>query len=245
MKTNLLEYQNIMDITGNNTQSGFTLVEILLAMTIFAFVITTLFVTFNTLISGVGTMKAKMEDHKSAQIAMNRIRKDLMALCLTHDPAYVLPDIDRESKPDKFRFVAGNTYLKQSGFSHLRFASFEHLAFNPKDTNRIGIINYYVSESDNGDIVLKRSDTGAVFYQENEPVNPAKDPVLCERVLSFKLEFIDQKGIVKENWDSDSSDFGYGTPITVRIKLELGDEQGSTHFETSIFLPIIRKQDES
>jgi general secretion pathway protein J len=226
-------------------QSAFTLVEILLAISIFAFVITTLFTTFNTVISGIGPMKTGLDDYKAAQIAMNRIQKDLMSLCLTLDPAYVLPDIDQEIRPDKFGFVSETTQFNQSQFSDLRFASFEHLAFNPKDTNRIGIIHYYVTELDNKGLVLRRSDTGAVFYKENQPVNPAKDPVLCDRILAFELQFIDRKGELKESWDSDSSDFGYGTPMAVRIKLKIGDEQRSANFETSIALPLIRKQDES
>jgi general secretion pathway protein J len=226
------------------------MLEILLAITIFAFVMTTLFTTFNTVISGVEPINAGMDDHRAAQIAMDRIQKDLMSLCLTLDPAYVLPDIDQEIKPDRFRFVSATTHLEQSQFSHLRFASFEHLAFHPEDTNRIGIIHYYVTKLDNGDLVLKRSDTGLIFYKEDQykdehPSNPAKDPVLCDRVLAFELEFTDQEGALKENWDSDSSGFGYGTPLSVKIKLEIGDEKRSENFETSILLPLIREQDES
>lgn len=227
------------------TQAGFTLVEILLALSIFAFVITTLFTTFNTVISGIGPMKSGMDDYKAAQIAMNRIQKDLMSLCLTLDPAYVQADIDQEIRPDKFRFVSQIAQLNQSQFSDLRFASFEHLAFNPKDTNGIGIIHYYVTRLDDESLVLRRSDTGAVFYKEDQPVNPEKDPVLCDRVLAFELSFTDQKGELKESWDSDSSDFGYGTPLAIRIKLKIGDEQRSANFETSIALPLIREQDET
>jgi general secretion pathway protein J len=80
------------------SREGFTLVEILMALTIFAIAMTTLFTAFNTVISGVEPLKSGMDDFKSARIAMDRIQTDLMSLCLTLDPAYLPPpDADRRS----------------------------------------------------------------------------------------------------------------------------------------------------
>jgi general secretion pathway protein J len=225
------------------TQAGFTLVEILLAITIFAVAMTTLFTTFNTVISGVEPMKTGMDDVKTARIAMERIEKDLMSLCLTLDPAYLPPDIGQDIPPDIFRFVSETGFLDGSRFSDLRFASFEHLSFRPEDTSRIGVIHYYVAALDNDSLVLKRADTGAIFYDDDRrDVNPSKDPVVCDRILAFELAFIDQEGEPKETWNSDASDFGYGTPLAVEIRLSVGDEHRARDFETTVFLPVVREK---
>lgn len=224
------------------SRGGFTLVEILLALTIFAIAMTTLFTAFNTVISGVEPLKSGMNDFKSARIAMDRIKTDLMSLCLTLDPAYLLPpEADPDAPPDQFRFVSETGFLNGSQFSQLRFAAFEHLAFSPRDVNRIGIIRYYVDVRDDSAFVLKRHDIGAAYADDDKTGIRSTDPVLCDRILAFDVTFTDQNGDPKDTWNSDGSDFGYGTPLAATIQLEVGDEQKSARFETSIFLPVFRE----
>lgn len=229
--------------------TGFTLVEVILAITIFALAMTTLFATFNTVISGVDPMKAGMNDYETAQNALDRIQKDLLSLCLTHDPAYLPLRIEESNTSDPLKFVAETASLNEVSYSHLRFASFEHLGFDPKDFNRIGIINYYVVAEEDGSHVLKRSDVGLIFHDitqnNNQGIDPIKDPVLCDRIKAFDLKFIDQEGSIHDNWDSDSADSGTGTPMAVKISLEIGDKDRSDHFETTILLPTLRVKNES
>ncbi len=226
-------------------KTGFTLVEILLAITIFGITISTLFAVFNTVISGIEPMKTGMDDHRAALIAMDRIKQDLSSLCLTLEPAYLPPDIGTDSLPDIFRFVSEKNMVKDSRVSSLRFASFEHITFRADDTSRIGIITYYVVRTDDDRLALKRSDTGLIFYDEQQNSNPARDPVLCNRVLAFELEFIDQNGEIRDVWDSDASGTEYSTPLAARIRLEVGDSQHAKQFETTVMLPVVRKkQDE-
>lgn len=223
------------------SREGFTLVEILMALTIFAIAMTTLFTAFNTVISGVDPLKSGMEDFKSARIAMDRIKTDLMSVCLTLDPAYLPPEADPEAPPDPFRFVSETGFLNGSRFSQLRFASFEHLAFSPRDVNRIGIIRYYVDVRNDGAFVLKRHDIGAVYADDDKTGTRSADPVLCDRILAFDVTFIDQNGDPKDTWNSDGSDFGFGTPLAAAIRLEVGDDQKSARFETAVLLPVFRK----
>jgi general secretion pathway protein J len=179
-----------------------------------------------------------------AQNAMDRIKMDLKSLCLTHDSVYSRPDMEGNEDPDRFRFISEMVSLDTQSFSQLRFASFEHLGFNRK-TSRVGIITYYTQPSEEGFLVLKRSDVAAVFYDDTREDNAGNDPVLCERVTSFELSFMDQDGNPHENWDSDSSDFDFATPYSIQIKLEIGDGQRSNVFETTMVLPTQRDKDES
>lgn len=227
-----------------HNKTGFTLIEILVSLTIFAIIILTLFTTFNTATSGVETMKTSVNDYQKAQIAINRIKKDLSSLCLTLDPTYLPPDITDKNIPDRFRIVSETSLLGDSEVTTLRFASFGHLVFSQEDTNKIGIIKYYVDAQDDY-LVLKRSDTGLFFFNENQENDPVKDPVLCDRILTFKVEFIGQEGDIKNTWNSDASDFGYGTPIAAKIRLEVGDTLQADCFETTILLPVVREKNDS
>ncbi len=232
-----------------NINSGFTLIEILLAITIFAVVVSTLFGSFNIIISSVDPINAGMYDYQMARTAMDRIKKDLISICLTNDSIYTPPDIyDTKNHQDRFRVMDETVSLGDNSFSQLRFASFEHITFNHNKKGRIGIIRYYVDASEDGaensSFVLKRSDIGLIFYDKTKKYNTKNDPLLCERVKAFKLVFIDQDGKPHEDWDSDSSDFGFATPSAITIKLEIGDEKISNIFTTTIILPVHRDKKE-
>ncbi len=232
-------------MTSPDRHNGFTLVEVLVAVTIFAIAISTLFASFNIVISNINPINAGLDNYEMAQNTMDRIQKDLTSLCLTHDPIYTQPGLEGFDDPDRFRFVSKTISLDGNSFSQLRFASFDHLDFNRDQKSRIGIIKYYVESSENGTIVLKRSDIESVFYNEAKEYNTKNDPLLCERVKTFELMFIDQDGNIHEDWDSDSSNFGFSTPYSIRITLEIGDQEKSDIFATTIVLPTHREKNES
>jgi general secretion pathway protein J len=232
-------------VTNHSRHKGFTLVEVLVAVTIFGIAISTLFGSFNIVISNIDPIKAGLDNYEMGQNTMDRIQKDLMSLCLTRDPIYTQPGFEEFDDPDRFRFVSKKIFLDGNSFSQLRFASFEHLAFDKDQKSRIGIITYYVESSEDGTIVLKRSDIGSVFYNETVEYNTKNDPLLCEKIKTFELMFIDQEGNTYENWDSDSSNFDFSTPYSIKIKLEIGDPKKSDFFATTIVLPILREKNES
>lgn len=240
-------------MTNPNRHKGFTLVEVLVAVTIFGIAVSTLFASFNIIISHIDPINDGLDDYEMAQAAMDRIKKDLISLCLTLDPVYSPPEMEGSDDPDRFRLVSKTVSLDGNSYTQLRFASFEHIAFNRHQQSRIGIINYYVESLENGTIVLKRSDIGSVFFDESLENRTKHDPLLCERVKAFELIFIDQDGKPHEDWDSDSSNFDFATPYAVRIKLVIqdpgrsGERSGkrSNSFSTTLVLPSIREKNES
>jgi len=232
-------------MTKHNRHKGFTLVEVLVAITIFAIAISTLFASFNIVISNIDPINNSLDNYEMAQNTMDRIQKDLISLCLTHDPIYIPPDMEEYDDPDRFRFVSQTVSIDGNPFSQLRFATFDHLVFNHDQKSSIGIIKYYLEPSDNGTIVLKRSDIGSVFFNEAKEDNTRNDPILCEKVKEFKLIFIDQDGNSHEDWNSDSSNFGFGTPFSIMIKLVVGDLERADIFATTIVLPAYREKNES
>jgi len=225
---------------------GFTLVEVLIAVTIFGIVVSTLYSSFNIIISNINPMNTSLDDYGMAQNTMDRITKDLASLYLTSNAIYSPPDMETDDNAiDRFRFVSQAISINANSFSQLRFASLEHISFNRNQKPGIGIIKYYTEKSENGAIVLKRSDIGLIFYDGNQEDDSYNEPVLCERVLAFKLEFTDHEGKNYEEWDSDSSDFNFASPYSINIKLEIGDDNKTNVFETTIVLPVQREKNES
>jgi len=226
-------------ITDNK---GFTLVELLLALSIFAAVISTLFLTFSTIVSNVNPMKNGLDNYEAAANTMRRLTTDLKAICLTHRPAYFPPDNDDNIKPDRFRFLSSPGFVSDGTFASLRFASFEHLPMDTDDTDRIGIITYFAAKAPDGSIILRRKDTALSLYNEKNNEVAAPVPIVCEKVKSFELEFIDQDGEPRKSWDSDSADVEFSTPLAVRIKLEIGGTESIETFACTVYLPTSREK---
>ena len=223
---------------------GFTLIEVLVAITIFAIAISTLFASFNMVISNINPINAGLDNYEMAQNAMDRIQKDLLSLCLTHDPLYTPPEMEESDDPDRFRFVSKTVLLDGKTYTQLRFASFEHIAFNQAKKSRIGILHYYVEPLEDGTIVLKRADIDAVFFDETREHPTRNDPLLCKRVNTFELMFIDQEGETHEDWDSDASTFDFATPYAIRIKLVIQNKDRWDSFATTLVLPSYREKNE-
>ncbi len=222
--------------------TGFTLLEILIAVFIFAVVMSTIFGTFNGVISRTDAIKNGMGGYEMARTCFDRMISDLTTIYLDQKPLYHPPDID--DPPDPYRLVGTESYAGSKNFSKLRFASTDHLSMNGKDEKGIAEIVYYIKEEGypESEFVLKRSDTAYPYDKNYEFEEKDSDPVLCENIEEFSIKYFDQDGNETEKWDSDSDFLKYGSPKAVKIKLKLINNENSYEFETKIVLPIFREK---
>lgn len=225
-------------------RKGFTLLEILIAIFIFSVVITTIFSTFNAVISQTEAIKNGTGDYEMARTCLNRMVSDLNAIYVDQKPLYKPPDID--DKPDPYAFTSKETFIGGKSFSQLRFASTEHLSMTGKIEKGIAEIIYYVQEvnhPDNGtEYVLKRSDTLYPDPDADEFEPKDSDPVLCEKVAELKFVFFDADGNPLEQWDSDSDEVKYATPSAVEISLKITNGSENYSFVTKTRLPVYREK---
>lgn len=233
-----------MGFVPTENRSGFTLVEILVAVVIFAVVLTTVYTSFRAVMFHTDDIKRGTASFETARNALERMRKDLEALCITRYPVYIPPSrLSDESDKDRFRFKAKVDYTRGREMSSLRFASFEHLAFGRKDEGAVGLIHYYVDLYQEDGLALRRSDS-SVFSVERSgwtDLKKGQDPVLCKDIKSFALTFKDSDGTEHDEWDSDSQAFDYETPVSVKIRITAGKEK-VRKFETSVSLPVQRSK---
>ena len=221
-----------------NSPSGFTLLEIMLAIFIFAIVLTTLFGSFRTVFSNAGAVDEDLIYFDVARNGLNRIITDLKTIEITTPDEFILPELNESN--DRFRFVGDFLDAGSETFPQISFASRSHLALGSQRIPGVGLIRYYVEQLSSGEYVLKRSDRH--FLIEADEDQETFDPVLLNRLKTFQVVFYDEEGEEHESWDSDTDDFEYATPSAVSIKFELGDDTISHMFETQITLPLVRQK---
>jgi len=223
-------------------RAGFTLLEILLAIFIFAIVMSTIFGTFNAVVSRTDAIKNGMDGYEMARTCLNRITQDLTTVYVDQKPLYAPPDVD--DKPDPYRFLGKETSAGNKSFSWLRFAATDHLSLNGKAETGIAEIVYYVKEQGDpeSEFVLKRADTAYPYDEDYEFEEKESDPVLCEGIEEFSLVYIDAEGNELETWDSDADIFKYASPRAVFVKLKIKNQESVYAFETKIILPVFREK---
>lgn len=107
------------------SSAGFTLLEILIAIFIFAIIVTTIFGSYRSVFSDTDAINKDMTAYAMARNCLNRMIIDLQSVHLHLPPDYAPPDFD--DPPDPFRIVGETSDIKGSGFPRLRFASLAHL----------------------------------------------------------------------------------------------------------------------
>ena len=218
---------------------GFTLLEIMIAIFIFAIIATTIFTSYTSLLSGNETSDQENASYEMAKNCLNRMIVDLKSIHLTLPPGYSPPVLGEP--PELYRIVGEIFDIQGVSFPRLRFTSLAHLSFGGKTEKGIAEIVYYVQASSDGNYVLKRSDN---LYPYETFEEKAGDPVLCTDVKSLTFKYYDEDGTAYDLWDSDDEDFGYSTPKAIDINLELAENSNSLWFKTMVTLPVYRKKKE-
>ncbi len=215
---------------------GFTLLEILIAIFIFAVVITTVFGSFNFVFGKIGVIEEGKATYEMAKDCLNRMSSDLAAAYFLQPPAYKPPGED--SEPDVFRLEGKPSDSMGEDFGQLRFTAMAHLAF--QEPRRVGVaeIIYYVTVERDGSKVLRRSDR--LDFSEPRDILSG-DPILCENVKALRFTYFDAENDERETWDSDSADVEFATPRAVRIRIEIGTDENFLPFETTILFPQYRR----
>ncbi len=225
-------------------RNGFTLLEILLAIFIFAIIATTIFGSFASVFSTTDAITENMASYQMAKNCLDRMVLDLRSVCISMPPEYAPPDANDSADP--YRVVGDVSSAGSGAFSRLRFASLAHLPMEGSTRDGIAEIVYYVQNTEDDQYVLRRADSlypykrfeGKVFEES------AGDPILCEGIKSLTFKYYDDEEDETDSWDSESEDSKYSTPRAIRIKLEFGDESSSLFFETMVSLPLYREKKE-
>lgn len=220
-------------------KNGFTLVEVLVTITLFSVVILTIFGSFRAVFSSVDSVAHSSRIFESANACLNRMIIDLTSLHAAPYPLYKKPDIDDDG--DMFQVKEETVSIGGQSYDRLFFTSFSHIGFNQSLRQGIAKIIYYADVADDDTLVLRRADH--LFpYPEFEP--DPNDPILCEHLQGIEFFYLDADGEIEDTWDSDADEFGYATPKAVGIVLKLGEKENPRVFKTMVSLPVFREEKE-
>jgi general secretion pathway protein J len=230
----------------SNQQRGFTLLELLIAIFIFAIIVTTIFGSFTAVFSNTESIDRGIDQYEMAKNCFERMIVDLHSVYVAVEPEYIRPTLGGNDDPDPYRMIGDVSYAGTGSFSRFRFASRTHVSLEGDVQDGIAEIVYYVQSTGENDdeYVLRRADSLYPYkrfdgknFEEN-----AADPVLCENIKSLEFKYYDDEDTEYDRWDSESEETKYSTPRAVRIKLELGDEFSSLLFQTMVKFPIFREK---
>jgi general secretion pathway protein J len=223
-------------------QGGFTLLEILIAITIFSVLITTIYSSLNAVLSRNDAIIYGADIQEKARACLNRMVMDLTSVYVDLPPLYKQPETI--SKPDPYRFVAEKTTVGTKYYQKIRFASMAHLPMTGNSGSGIAEIVYYVMENKDKDVnpVLRRFDRVYPFFEDDKFEERESDPILCEDVEELVFTYYDQDGEPHEEWNSESDFYKYATPKSIGIQLKIKKKSEEYVFNTQIELPVYREK---
>ena len=216
--------------------SGFTLVELMVAVLLFGIVITTIFASYRTVFSSADRVNSGLDRYDMAGICLNRMSLDLLATHVALPPQYRKPEFD--DPPDPYRIVGVASDPEIGEFPLLRFASLAHVPLHGTDFGGIARIVYYVrGGTEEASYRLHRADT----LMPTEPFEGKdSDPVVCAQVKSLKITYYDHEGNAHESWDSESDEFNFASPTSIEILIQIGQNEDTISFTTTVKLPVQR-----
>jgi len=217
--------------------TGFTLLEVLLAIFIFSVVVSTVFGSYFLVFQQVEAIDQDMTYHEMAQNCLLRMKTDMQSVHIPLPPGYDPPKFGQ--KPGPYQIVGDSVFLEGLSFSRLIFSSYAHLPINGTSQKQIVQIAYYVQALENEGLVLKRSDN---FDNKRDFEEKDSDPILCRSIKGLMFKYFDHDNQKYETWDSESREFRYATPCAIGIQLEVGDDSQTHMFATLVTLPVHRKK---
>lgn len=221
----------------SNQPQGFTLLELLVALSIFAAVISMVYGAYRSTFRITSDSEAKLHFSTMAQVALDRITEDLQTL-YTGTGGYMLGS--REEG-------------KTGRADQLVFTSTSHLAMNDTELPAGYALLHYSLETDeeSGLLRLYRSDMPALPGVLPDQEESGKGFVLCEELAGFELEYVDGRGSGNEAWQSHGDAFDWNDeliqgkyPSLIRITMQFAtsaDDGERVSYHTAVALPPVEE----
>ena len=221
-------------------REGFTLVELLMAIAIFALLVSILMGSFNGVFTPTEALTTQRRNTAMAQSCLDRMAVDLKNIYVELPPVYRPTGIN--ATPPVHRFAAGDALGNALPQVLLQLPSKIHITARPGKHFELAVIRYYLEPVVNpAETIyrLRRSDT--LLIADDHP-DLKNDPILCDNIKALHIRCLDAEGEPHESWDSATAASGYATPRSVSIQLELRTSAGPQVYQTTISLPVWRKE---
>jgi prepilin-type N-terminal cleavage/methylation domain-containing protein len=221
-------------------EPGMTLLELLVALSIFAVVGSVLYPTVMNTISSRRDATERVALDAEARMILDRLEQDLTGNCDL--------DIQGTEMPPRFRAEAPPSRRSRSAHVLLETTSLVARGVTPADAFVAGedVRALSTDRGDQAQVVWRIDSDGKLVRQEIRP--PRVEPidwdefpveVLSERA-SFRMEFYEPEVWI-DSWDSTESASHRGrAPVAVRTTLEVdGGELGLLELVSTVVIPVV------
>jgi general secretion pathway protein J len=218
---------------------GFTLAEVLIAIAIFALLVSIVMGSFSGVFSRTEALAVQRTNDAMARNCLMRMATDLSSVYVEKPPFFAPPQLQED--PSVYRFLArGMSDVANPPMILLQFASLAHVAFSATKTQGVAVIRYYLEPMDRSPAPLFRLRRSDVLASVGELPEPQMDPIVCENIRALRFACLQADGTPSEEWDSSSDAQNYATPRAVRIRLELAAPEGPAVYQTTVMLALWR-----
>ncbi|HVO83259.1 MAG TPA: type II secretion system protein GspJ [Syntrophobacteria bacterium] len=214
--------------------SGFTLLEILLALAILALVLSSLFSAYSETITATELVEASREVDQAARLTLAQMADDLKSL--------YQQEVKGDPKDSPYRFQGGSVESDGEAVEVMNFASTAHLGFDlPGPSMSVNRIAYVLKKSGEGEQrsfqLLRRERPFADFQGQGEET----EVELADNVEELAVTYGDDAGTTLTEWDSASPEHNGRPPrlVQIRLKVAAGTSGGSRTF-TAVVAPMAR-----
>lgn len=219
---------------------GFTLVELLFAIFIFAIVISSVYGSYRATFHIVNGSESQLDMSHRARVALERMSEDLHSIVA--GPGGVL-----RGETNEYSGVRGD---------NLSFVSSAHLLLKKSDTHSgHALIEYSVEADEGGNFLnLYRSDTLLLPGIDSEGDEPQRH-LLCRGLQGLRFTYVNEEGTETDEWQSDegaaaNEDGEQELPLLphlIYVDLsfaESNESESKTVFKTAIALPQLQRNEE-
>ncbi len=211
--------------TRGQTQHGFTLIEVMLALALMAFLTSLLWGT----IAQTAKVKKRIEQE---QDRTHTVRVALMRMTREIEMAFM--DDETSGTQERRTMFSGTSH---TDFDELRFSWFGHqrLRMDAAEGDTALVSYFPAPDPDDSTITnLMRRETRRIEAMDPKLI-PGETYILCPDVSRLKFAYYDYKQKDwREDWDTTTADGQQYLPTQVRMSLTVLDERGAPITFTSI-----------
>lgn len=218
------------------SQAGFTLLEILLALFVFAIVMTIISLTMGRSVALVRSTEQQAEVYAMARTTLLRIQEDVEAI-------FLLPPIKASETPP----LAGRQFIltERTDDGHdndtLQFLTMAAVPTNGPGPSpaQATLITYETAMV--GDQTLSLWRNALPLGRTAQPSAPTGErAILCELLTGIDFHVADRSGNEHPEWDSDAHpDDALPQRVTVTLRFhDPAAPTGESRFQTSFLIPV-------
>ncbi len=207
---------------------GFTLLELLVAMTVLSFLIGGLYLSIGTSSTHAHRIGVRLRSRQAVRIAMQRMAADLGGVQWGAGKTHLYFEGKRDSGigggGDRLEFTAARYRWKEA---------------DEKAGELVSIAYSLRTDGKRANLVREEKPLlGGSGRAASGPILAASDPILTG-VESLSFAYLDRENAVHESWDTRVGGVGgAGLPAAVRISIKIRIEDSDQVFSTLVAVPL-------